>query len=120
MSDDVLMFLCRLLMVVEAFGNWSTLMHLVLIALLPKPDGGRRPIGLLPTIIRIWMRARENISRAREVAHYLPGSFGGPGRGAQGAAWQAAFRAETAAQNDAFSAQSLLDLVKAFEKIPHE
>ena len=39
--------------------------------------------------------------------------------GAQHAAWQVAFRAEVAAHSQLQYAQSLLDLVKAFEKIPH-
>ena len=40
--------------------------------------------------------------------------------GAPRAAWQAAFRSETAAQRGMNFAQSLRDLVKAFEKIPHQ
>ena len=38
--------------------------------------------------------------------------------GAQRAAWQAAFRAETAAAGNGEYGQVLFDLVKAFEKIP--
>ena len=50
----------------------------------------------------------------------MPCLYGGRGMGAQRAAWQVAYRAETAAMEDTQYAQSLLDLVKAFEKIPHE
>ena len=39
--------------------------------------------------------------------------------GAQRASWQAAFAAESAARSGNYFAQSLLDLVKAFEMIPH-
>ena len=39
--------------------------------------------------------------------------------GAQRAAWQVAFRAEAAARDGMHYAQSLLDLVKAFEMLPH-
>ena len=39
--------------------------------------------------------------------------------GAQRAAWNVAYRAEAAALSDDDYAQSLLDLVKAFEKVPH-
>ena len=39
--------------------------------------------------------------------------------GAQRASWLAAFAAEDAARTDEHFAQSLLDLVKAFEMIPH-
>ena len=39
--------------------------------------------------------------------------------GAQRAAWQASYAAESAARSGKYFAQSLLDLVKAFEMIPH-
>ncbi len=45
--------------------------------------------------------------------------FGGPDMGAQKAAFQISFTAEAAAMcNDEFGA-GLLDLVKAFETVPH-
>ena len=40
--------------------------------------------------------------------------------GAQRAAWQHAFALEAAALNDDHSASGLLDLVKAFETVPHK
>ena len=40
--------------------------------------------------------------------------------GAQKAAWQAGFHAEAAALAKSNYAQALLDLVKAFEKVPHD
>ncbi len=40
--------------------------------------------------------------------------------GAQRAAWQVAFRAESAALNHDHYAQPLLDVVKAFERVPHD
>ncbi len=119
-SDKAITMLARLYRLAEWLGTWPALMHLILIVLLPKPDGGRRPIGLFPTLIRVWMRARVDIAKAWDAAHQIAGCFGGPGMGAQRAAWQAAYRSEVAAQDGLHFAQSLLDLVKAFEKIPHE
>ena len=87
--------------------------------MLPKADGGRRPIGLFPAIIRVWARSRSHVARRWESDNARGCLFGGPGMGAQKAAWQSGFRAEAAALNDCCFAQSLLDLVKAFEKIPH-
>ena len=88
--------------------------------LLPKTDGGLRPIGLLATYIRVWMRCRRyNIATWRAANHrdYL---FGGKGKGAQRAAWMQAVRAETAKLTKQTYGVALLDLVKAFEKIPHK
>ena len=46
--------------------------------------------------------------------------FGGAGMGAQKASWQAAFACESAALAGKEHAQGLLDLVKAFETVPHK
>ena len=45
LSDEVLLGLCKLFHAVEHLGQWPTCMHLVLIVLLAKSDGGRRPIA---------------------------------------------------------------------------
>ena len=46
--------------------------------------------------------------------------YAGPNKGAEVAAWKQAARAEVAnACNDACYAQCLLDLVKAFDRVPH-
>ena len=49
--------LAHLLGQLEHLGQWTEALDLVLIVLLPKADGGLRPIGLLPTVIRVWSRA---------------------------------------------------------------
>ena len=120
LSDEALQALARLYTAFELVGDWASIINLVLIVLLPKSDGGLRPIGLFPTIIRIWMRARSDAARAWEATHARPYFFGGQGRGAQRAAWQVAFRAEASALVGTHYAQSLLDLVKAFERVPHD
>ena len=97
LSDALLSCLCWILHLVEVQGTWPEVVKLVLIVLLPKRDGGRRPIGLLPTIVRIWMRARACIARRWEAQCSMPAFYGGTGMGAQRAAWQIAFRAEAAA-----------------------
>ena len=119
LSDETLDALGRLLLACEIVGEWGAIVELVLIVLLPKPDGGRRPIGLFPTIIRVWMRARSDLAKSFEASTYRPSIFGGAGMGSQRAAWQVAFQAEAAALKSEHYGQSLLDLVKAFEKIPH-
>ena len=71
-------------------------------------------------VIRVWMRARIFIAKTWEAATGMPEILGGPGKGAQAAAFQTAMIAETAnLDGDAFAA-ALLDLVKAFETVPHD
>ena len=119
LSDGALGALAVILMACERVGCWPHGIWVVLIVLLPKPDGGLRPIGLFPTVVRIWMRARSRIAQAWEAAHASPLLFGGKGMGAQRAAWVAAFQAEAAACDQLSHVTALLDLVKAFERIPH-
>jgi len=120
LSDPLLKALCSIFMAAELLGCWPKRLWLVLIVLLPKADGGRRPIGLFPSLIRIWGRARAVVARSWEAAQARPYLFGGECKGAQRAAWQAAFKAEAAALRTRSYAESLLDLVKAFEKVPHD
>ena len=54
--------------------------------LLPKTDGGRRPIGLFPTVIQLWMRSRICRTSAWEAATALPSLFGDVWRGRNGGA----------------------------------
>ena len=51
----------------ERDGVWPSRWQLVVIALIPKSDGGRRPIGLFPATIRVWMRARSAALRHWEA-----------------------------------------------------
>ena len=92
----------------------------MLIVLLPKPDGGRRPIGLFPAAIRIWMRCRAATLSKWEQQNAHPGLYGASGMSATKAAWKSAWHAETADTSGAAYAQALLDLVKAFETVPHD
>ena len=53
LSDEALATLAAVLMLCEGRCEWGTEL-IVLIVLLLKADGGLWPIGLLPTIIRVW------------------------------------------------------------------
>ncbi len=73
--------LVLILMAAELIGHWPRSIALVLIALLPKADGGLRPIGLMPMIIRLWTRARRIVAHQWELRHERPYFTLGRGRG---------------------------------------
>ena len=100
LSDDALTALAALMMKMERVGHWSKELDLVMIVLLDKADGGRRPIGLFPTVIRVWMRARAAHARAWEATNASRELYGSAGMGAQRAAWVEAFCAECAALDE--------------------
>ena len=83
LSSPALQALIALLLGFEASGSWCQAVNLVLFVLLPKLDGGRRPIGLFPTIVRIWMRVRIAIARKWERSNDHDALFAGPDMGAQ-------------------------------------
>ena len=76
LSREAVRALCTLVHAFELLGDWATVLRLVLIVLLPKPDGGRRPIGLFPSIIRLWMRARAAVVRSWDLTHSRPSIYG--------------------------------------------
>ncbi len=120
LPDVLLAALLRILSACECQGEWPRAVAFVVIALLPKPDGGRRPIGLFPWMPRIWMRLRREVAREWERIHDRSYLYAGVGKGADVAAWKQAARAELAHTLPGIEyGQALLDLVKAFERVPH-
>ncbi len=72
-------------------------MGVCIIVLLPKADGGYRPIGLLPWPVRLWMRCRRDTIQNWEATMTRPYVYAGKGKGADVAVWKQAARAEAAA-----------------------
>ena len=91
---------------------------IVVIALLPNTGGGNRPIGLCPSLIRLWMRMRLPIAQTWQAANDRPYFFAGEAKGADVAAWKQAARAEVAVCDGLDHAAALLDIVKAFDGVP--
>jgi len=58
LGDEVLEVMCDLLALLEALGVFPEDLEQVLVALIPKPTGGERPIGLYLALFRVWSAAR--------------------------------------------------------------
>ena len=80
LSGELLDLYARLLMVIESFGCWPLIVRVLLIAQIPKPDGGRRPIGLLPTLVRIWEKLRKPIMASWRTTGVKSYNFDAKGR----------------------------------------
>ena len=120
LPDSALEALVRIFLIVELLGDWPEAIGIILVVLIPKPDGGRRPIGLLPSLIRLWMRIRLDVISNWQGDHERDYFYAGPRKGAAVAAWKQAARAEFAAETPGLAyANALLDQVKCFEHIPH-
>ena len=83
-------------------------------------DGGRRPIGVLPSIVRVWERTlKEHVQRwLRENRREF--DWATQGRSAESAAWHQALIDEAAAGQGGASATVFLDPTKAFEHVKLE
>ena len=120
LEDSILAAILRILQACEGLGDWPLRISMVIIVLLPKPAGGWRPIGLLSWMPKVWMKMRRTAAAEWEKANERAYLYAGPGKGAEIAAWKQAARAEAAsACKEACYAQCLLDLVKAFDRVPH-
>ena len=111
--------LIRILAAAEREGKWPAQLDLVVIALLTKPGGGFRPIGLFPSIIRIWGKLRRPLVDEWERAHERNYFYAGKGCGAEVGAFKQASRAELANVAKAVHGMSMIDLVKCFDTVPH-
>ena len=56
LSEEGIAALAAILTAIERTGKWPAFTQLVMTVLLPKSDGGLRPIGLFPTLHIVWMR----------------------------------------------------------------
>ena len=121
LSHGVLIWICAVLHNAETTGRWPEAGELVLIALLPKAEGGFRAIGLLPFLPRLWMRTRKNVAVEWEASMQKPYLYAGKKMGATVAAWKQGLRGELAAEagRAVNYCEALLDLVKAFDLVPH-
>ena len=54
LSEPLLDAVAVFLNSVEESGTWPSTVATALVHLIPKPGGGRRPIGILSTIVRLW------------------------------------------------------------------
>ena len=83
-----------------------------------KPFGGFRPIGLLPTFIRLWEYCRKQTLWDWERANARESNWAAPGRSSFTVVAHQRLAVE-GAPRDTFSALALMDLVKAYELGTH-
>ena len=88
LSDELLGVLANLLNSIEESGLWPQSYAVSVLHLIPKPSGGRRPIGLLPTLIRLWEKTRKEAIREWRHKEAMPFSWAGQGRGSEAAVWE--------------------------------
>ena len=87
-SVSAIIALLRIFVLAELLGQWPKMIGIVIIALLPKAGGGSRPIGLCPSLIRLWIGIRLPVAQPWQAANDRPYFFAGEAKGADVAAWK--------------------------------
>ena len=117
LSDELLSNIGKFLQIVEASGCWPSQVMLSIIQLIPKQAGGKRPIGLLASIVRLWDRARKPIVDEWRNSCVREYDWMRKGRGAERSVWAQTLYEEAAAAEGLATASIFIDLVKAFEQV---
>ena len=81
---------------------------------------GKRPIGLLTALVRLWERCRIFEVRAWKVKAYRPYNSAARGRSAQDSVRHQSVACEAAASQGHAVYADLYDLTKAYEAVPLE
>ncbi len=117
LSDLLLSRIGVFLQLLESWGIWPQQLTEALIRLIPKATGGRRPIGLLASLVRIWERVRRPYVIGWRAKVHRDYNWMSRGRGSARAVWAQTVMEEAARQRGLASAAVLVDLVKAFEMV---
>jgi len=116
LSEQALTALAMLLQAFEYGGDFAPTLRSMWTALLPKPHGGHRPIGLFRAIYRLWARARRPLVDQWAHKHAKDGIFSmAPGRQATDAVWRAQVKA--AATRGTHTLELNWDIQKCFEHV---
>ncbi len=117
LSDALLAALGDFMMMIEAAGCWPRQVTMAMMRLIPKSAGGRRPIGVLASLVRWWERVRQPEVQQWRMQQAREYNYSARGRRADQAVWRQALTDEAAKSRGLHSASTLVDLVKAFEMV---
>ncbi len=120
LSDSALQILSTILQAVEVSGRWPRQLDCVVTALLPKPRGGYRPIGLLPAAYRVWAKARRVHADRWEAQHARQYLSSAKGNGPQDTMWRMAARHEAGTAEGEQAGIVADDLAAFFETIDRQ
>ncbi len=120
LSDEALSTLAVIYAAVERAGIWPRQVSLIVAALLPKPAGGFRPIGMAPAIYRLWAKARRSYGDEWEQRHHRSYFSATKGNGPVDTLWRLSARQEAGVAAGEVAATVSEDLKAFFEAVDRE
>lgn len=119
-KEPVLGLVARTLQKCEEMGAWPATVRHAILHLIPKPKGGRTPIGLVDGICRLWEFTRRPAMRAWHSRCEREHDYGAKGRTSTDAVWCQSLCDEATEAGGLAAATTLISLTKAFECVPLE
>ena len=103
---------------VEGTLTWPAQVQTLICFLVPKTPTGERPIGFMPSIVRVWERLRKPILDQWVISQTRPYDWACKGRSAEVAAWQHLVLEEGRDDKPGVGrATAPLDMTKCFEQV---
>ncbi len=115
LTDPALEGLAKLFRCFEVFGQWPKAEPAVLTHLIPKPDGGLRPIALFRTTFRIYAKCRSYTVKQWAVKLLDAKCNNSAGRWVGDSTYRMQIRAITITARKHI--EFLMDVIKAFEHV---
>ena len=113
---ETLAVICNIAEVLAAFPDQLAFAQVLM---LPKPNGGSRPVGLLPPVVRLWEAARRTSLQDWCLSLDRPWLSCSAGRSPDGTVWRLSVRAEHAVAKGLTAGAVCWDLHKCFDTVPH-
>ncbi|CAK0816547.1 unnamed protein product [Prorocentrum cordatum] len=119
LSDGALKCLALLWRWQECSGIFSSAIALILLAQLPKPEGGYRPVGIESGVSWGFHKIARHEAVEWEDRHPRSYHYGVKGKSCERAAWEQSLAVENHSLTGFTAGLALLDLTKAHEKVVH-
>ncbi len=117
LSLDLIRAIAVFFHALERLGFWPHQLAAVVIVLIPKKSGGRRPIGIEATMVRWWEKLRRPVILAWRLRAQRPYDCMAMGISCEQAVYEQSIRDEALQHEGKVSATALVDVVKAFETV---
>ena len=118
LNDKQLSKLADIMFVWETIGRPAVPNQSLITKMIPKPAGGFRPIGLFPSLVRLWGKARQPYIKAWAKKEISDGTINmSPGRRVGDGTWRHKVLARLDANKGDTVLEGLWDVQKCFEQI---
>jgi hypothetical protein len=119
LSDEALYAMSLIWECIEATAIIPAALRLIIAPLIPKADGTKRDLGILPAVFRVALRARRIYAESWEAKNFRTFFSNSKGHAATEAVWRAAALSEQAVANKQHTAALAWDLKSFYQRIHH-